>query len=117
MTRSTLPASRQRALSTGELADLRGMLEEQRAFRIEQLMHLQRPGPQGPLGSTDPEILASLATGARAALRDVQAALWRMDDGSYGVCTACGHAVEVQRLEIVPQTAECMACRRAAVRG
>ncbi len=117
MTRSTLPARRARALSTGELAHLRGMLEEQRAFRIDQLRQLQRPGPRAPLGSTDPEILTSLATGARAALHDVQAALWRLDDGTYGLCTACGHPVEVQRLEIVPQTAQCMACRRAALRG
>lgn len=117
MTRSTLPARRAPALPAGELAELRRMLEEQRAFRIEQLMQLHLPGPRGPLGSTDPEILTSLATGARAALHDVQAALWRMDEGRYGLCTACGAPVELERLEIVPQTAECLACHRAALRG
>jgi RNA polymerase-binding transcription factor DksA len=88
------------------------MLEEQREFRLEQLAELHRPAPLGPLGSTDPEIVRSLLSGAREALRDIQAALWRMDEGGYGSCVACGGAVEAERLEILPQTARCMACQR-----
>ena len=88
------------------------MLEEQREFRLEQLRELHEPGPGRPLGSTDPEIFRSLVAGAREALRDVQAALWRMDDGRYGRCVSCSGAVEVQRLEILPQTARCLACQR-----
>jgi RNA polymerase-binding transcription factor DksA len=51
-------------------------------------------------------------SGAREALRDIQAALWRMEEGRYGSCVSCGGAIEVQRLEILPQTARCMACQR-----
>ena len=69
------------ALSDHEMADLRVMLEEQRDFRLEQLAQLHRPDPHGPLSSANPEIFRSLADGARAALTDVQSALWRMDDG------------------------------------
>ena len=100
-------------LSPDQFAELRRMLEQQREFRLDQLTQLHLPGPHGPLSSTEPEIFRSLVAGARAALRDVQAALWRMDDGAYGRCVTCDRPVEVARLEILPQTAECMTCQRA----
>jgi hypothetical protein len=111
MTRSTL-AARGEPLSDGQLAVLRSMLEEQRAFRVEQLAQLHLPGPHGPLSSTDPEVFRSLAAGARAALRDVQSALWRMDEGNYGLCTSCGDTIGVERLEILPQSRLCLPCQR-----
>ena len=112
MAHTTLPATRGARLSDQHLTVLRSMLEEQRTFRLEQLAQLHRPGPGGPLSSTDPEIFRSLAAGARAALRDVQGALWRMEDGSYGSCLQCDQPIGVERLEILPQTALCMACQR-----
>ncbi len=111
MTSSTL-TNRMAALSADQLTQLRAMLEEQRDFRLEQLAQLHRPGPHGPLSSTNPEIFRSLAAGARAALGDVQSALWRMDDGHYGTCVACGEPLETARLEILPQVARCMPCQR-----
>jgi len=99
-------------LSTDRLAILRTLLEEQRAFRIDQLTQLNRPGLTGPLSTTDPEILQSLVAGGRAALHEVQAALWRMDDGTYGRCVECADAIPPERLEILPQTARCLACQR-----
>jgi RNA polymerase-binding transcription factor len=117
MTRSTLPARRSQALSTEDVAVLRSMLEEQREFRMDQLRQLHHPGPGALLSTTDPEIYRSLSAGARAALCDVQAALWRMDEGSYGRCTECDGPVELERLEILPQAATCLACRPAAPRG
>jgi DnaK suppressor protein len=120
VTRSTLPSRPDRppadngALTSYQLAVLRGMLEQQRAFRVEQLAQLHRPGNPGPLGSTNHEVFASLAAGARAALRDVQKALWRMDEGAYGQCITCGEPLDLKRLEILPQAALCMPCQRKA---
>lgn len=114
MSRFTLPGPLDVHLSDGRFAELRAMLEEQREFRLEQLAQLHRPWPQGPLSSTDPEIFRSLVAGAREALREVQAALWRMDVGRFGRCVACDEPVEIERLEILPQTALCMACQRTA---
>lgn len=113
MPRSTLPCPLGGHLSRRQLAELRAMLEEQREFRLEQLAELHQPAAVGPLGSTDPEIFRSLTSGAREALREIQAALWRMDEGRYGWCVSCGSAVEIERLEILPQTARCMACQRS----
>jgi DnaK suppressor protein len=46
---------------------------------------------------------------ATATLDQVQAALQRMDDGSYGVCIDCGRPIEPARLEAVPWTPYCKA--------
>jgi DnaK suppressor protein len=101
-------------LSVDEVTALRAMLEEQRAFRIDQLTELHHPERRSPLGTSDPEIFRSLSAGARAALRDVQAALWRIEDGTYGLCIDCQEPIPVERLEILPQTAVCLACHRSA---
>jgi DnaK suppressor protein len=115
MSRSTVHSPRgtsRAALTDDQLAVLRGMLEQQREFRVDQLTQLHLAAPSAPLSSSEPEIYRSLVAGARAALHEVQAALWRMEEGTYGRCVTCQHPVERERLEILPQTAQCMACQR-----
>ena len=109
---TTLPTPAEHPLTAAQLAVLRALLEEQREFRIDQLTQLHRAVPTDPLSSRDPEIERSLSTGALAALRDVQSALWRIDEGSYGRCTGCGASIPFERLEILPQTARCLRCQR-----
>jgi len=99
-------------LTSDQLASLRSALEEQRAFRVEQLAQLRHPGQLGPLSCADDEVLHSLRDAARAALREVQRALWRLEAGSYGRCTSCYEPLSVERLEVVPQAALCMPCQR-----
>jgi DnaK suppressor protein len=116
MARSTLPRSRGTALSGGQLLMLRAMLEEQREFRLDQLAALRRTNPRSPLSSSNREITVTLTMAAHAALQDVVDALHRMDEGRFGQCLDCGGPVEIERLEILPQTALCMACQRGAPR-
>lgn len=99
-------------LTPREYAQLRAMLEQQQDFRVEQLAALFRPGQPGRFGSAVDEVTASLVEGARAALRDVRAALYRMATGSYGLCTRCDDPIGRERLEILPQVAMCMTCQR-----
>lgn len=40
----------------------------------------------------------------------VEAALARLDDGTYGQCTVCHRAIPDERLEVVPWAATCVAC-------
>ena len=42
-------------------------------------------------------------------LEQVQDALRRLNDGTYGKCTVCGRPIEHARLEAVPWTPYCMA--------
>lgn len=43
-----------------------------------------------------------------AALTDVDRALKRLDEGTYGVCEACGRAIPAARLEIKPEARFCV---------
>ncbi len=52
------------------------------------------------------------ATVLSQTLKDVQDALRRIEDGSYGKCTLCGREIEEARLESVPWTQYCLADQR-----
>jgi len=46
-------------------------------------------------------------------LRDeVSLALQRIEDGSYGFCVECGHAIGAQRLAAMPYVSFCLRCQR-----
>lgn len=52
--------------------------------------------------------------GALAAkLADVERALAKIDEGTYGVCDRCGNAIAEGRLEVRPWSALCVTCAAA----
>src|SRR5512134_3699249 len=44
-------------------------------------------------------------------LRDIEAALRRMVDGSYGECSDCGTGIEFERLQVYPTAKRCVRCQ------
>jgi len=71
--------------------------------------------------SAAPLHLADVASGAvdadvqvlnteRSILEQIGAALARINDGSYGRCTACGKPIAEERLEALPYTSVCRDC-------
>ncbi|MFJ6212850.1 TraR/DksA family transcriptional regulator [Streptomyces sp. NPDC092296] len=88
---------------------LRESLEEQRRFRRQQLAEFATV-PAGHPAAGQLEVQHQLAASARMVLDDVEAALERMDDGSFGRCELCTRPVEQARLEIVPQARYCVRC-------
>ena len=44
-------------------------------------------------------------------MREVQAALVRIEDGTYGVCESCGEAIRPARLDAVPWARFCVHCQ------
>src|SRR5215510_3620056 len=56
------------------------------------------------------ELALKLGDRESKALADIDQALMRMREGSYGLCVRCGHAIDERRLEAVPTArydAEC----------
>ena len=45
-----------------------------------------------------------------ATLTDVERALAKLDEGTYGICDRCGATISPERLEARPWTALCVAC-------
>ena len=72
------------------------------------------PGtPDNHLGETatatvDREIDYSLGENAGELLEQIDAALARIEDGSYGTCTACGREIDPERLDAFPWAALCI---------
>lgn len=50
-------------------------------------------------------------------IRQVRAALARMEEGVFGTCQACGETIPIKRLKAVPCTPFCIRCQEAADRG
>ena len=48
---------------------------------------------------------------------DIDQALMRMDEGSYGVCISCGHPIDERRLEAMPTARYDAACQTAIDRA
>ena len=46
-----------------------------------------------------------------SALRDVNGALKRIEEGTYGVCRYCGKPIDPKRLEARPASSACMECK------
>ena len=80
--------------------------------RLDELLELK--GDYGP-GRGDPTVYSwelNLARQERAKgkLKKLGAALQRMEEGTYGICQACGQAIEPERLAALPTAALCVVC-------
>jgi len=53
----------------------------------------------------------------RSILDEIDAALQRIGDGTFGRCTACGSAIAEERLKAIPYTPLCVRCSRSAAEG
>jgi RNA polymerase-binding protein DksA len=60
----------------------------------------------------DRELDATLEDNEERMLDAIDAALKRIEDGTYGICTNCGEPIGAERLEAVPWTTQCIDCKR-----
>jgi RNA polymerase-binding protein DksA len=117
--------------SKEELATVRSALQSERIRLLEEidsaeagLADLIRDSGEGAgddqadAGSKtfEREHEMSLANNARDMLLQVDHALGRLADGSYGVCEGCGRAVGKYRLQAFPRATLCLSCKEAEER-
>ncbi|HEY8703512.1 MAG TPA: TraR/DksA C4-type zinc finger protein [Gaiellaceae bacterium] len=62
----------------------------------------------------DREIDFTLEENSGQVLVEIDAALKRIDDGTYGTCTNCGKEIAQERLEAHPWAALCIDCAKQA---
>ena len=60
----------------------------------------------------DREIAETLENNEEAVLAAIEAALRRIDEGTYGVCQRCGRQIAPERLEALPYAELCIDCKR-----
>ena len=65
----------------------------------------------------DREMDYSLEENSVHVLKEIDAALGRLDDGTFGKCTRCGKQIGEERLEAMPYATLCIDCKRLEERG
>jgi RNA polymerase-binding protein DksA len=58
------------------------------------------------------EVLERLSASERSEIEAIRRAIARIDEGRYGLCSACGDAIDPKRLEVLPFTDRCVSCAR-----
>jgi RNA polymerase-binding protein DksA len=60
----------------------------------------------------DRELDYTLEENSEHVLAEIEAALERVEEGTYGICANCGKPIAVDRLEALPWATLCIDCRR-----
>jgi DnaK suppressor protein len=63
------------------------------------------------------ELMFSLSDGERVLLLQIEEALKRMDDKTYGRCVNCAQRISMQRLQAIPWARFCIDCQEMAEKG
>ncbi|AWB87784.1 TraR/DksA family transcriptional regulator [Mycetocola zhujimingii] len=123
----------QKPLASSTLRHFRETLESERAELLAQQEHVAasltevrdaRDGeqddehdPEGPTLTAEWSRLTGLQDDAVRQLKDIDRALARIDDRSYGICTRCGKPIARARLDARPVAELCIDCARLAETG
>lgn len=112
------PASE--ALTKAELAEISaglGKMKTDIAKNVEDKKNLDLLAPEvgdsidQATQSLDKEILFELSDNERKILRDIEAALRKMEKGTYGLCEHCKNIIEKKRIKALPSARYCMTCQ------
>jgi DnaK suppressor protein len=115
--RATVPT-----VATDE-GSVQALLEERRQVLVEELARLTElpPEPVGNLsfgkrigdGTTEAVERISTTAAARsiaASIADIDRALAKLTEGTYGRCDECGEAISGERMDAIPWAAYCVTC-------
>ena len=69
---------------------------------------------EGDTVNVERDRLTVVASDALAKVGEIDAALSRVDEGTYGTCEACGNPIPEARLEAVPEATLCVTCKTGA---
>ena len=119
-------------LTTQEIGELRTRLESERGELADQLTTIEdqafaatQSDISGDVGVDDESADAGTATferekelsieqNVRDLIQKIDRALKRIDDGTYGICEACGKPIEKARIKALPYAELCIKDAQAA---
>ena len=119
------PSQSRRRLAPGELESFRQRLLDKRRELIGDVRGLQSEAVNGRGGASnampihmaergsetwEQALTLRLSESQASVLRDLDAALQRIHDGTYGVCEAAGERIPKGRLRAVPWARYCIKC-------
>jgi DnaK suppressor protein len=65
----------------------------------------------------DRELDFSLEENSTRVLDEIDSALRKIDEGTFGTCERCGQPIAPERLEAMPYATKCIDCKRQEERG
>jgi DnaK suppressor protein len=69
---------------------------------------------EGDTLNVERDRLLLVAAEAQARVAEIDAAIGRVDAGTYGRCESCGKPIPHARLEVLPEATLCVACKAGA---
>jgi DnaK suppressor protein len=101
----------ERADAEERLAEFDDAMAEVRTARSDATADDEHD-PEGPTMTQEWSQRTAVLADVRAELADVDRALARIADGSYGFCQRCGKRIAVARLDARPTAVLCIDCAR-----
>jgi RNA polymerase-binding transcription factor DksA len=96
--------------STDIATRFRALLQDQRADYVQQ-----REQALAECAQSVPDPVAQRRSAdLQVTIGEIDAALGRIDAGTYGRCVSCGAEIPEERLELRPFAGRCVACTQAA---
>ena len=107
------------------IAGIRKKIEKQRNTILSKIKRLRR---EDPFATEDRSIIVEPGTDAgtlfsheqvavfegklKGDLKEIEKALVKINNGTYGVCERCKKSIEPARLEVKPHAIYCLKCKR-----
>lgn len=108
-------------MKTAEILDFKRMLESRRDEAYVRLNRLTdetrsldqegRDSGDQSIATISKETLFQQNSRHRGQLRSIEAALLRIEDGTFGVCDNCSDDIAPRRLQALPWTERCLHCQ------
>lgn len=96
---------RQHALEAQLTSHLHGLSTAERAAEV-----LAQDGDDAPQRAPERDIAAALTAAEQRELQAMGAALQRLAQGAYGLCSTCRAAIPFDRLKVEPSALRCVPC-------
>jgi RNA polymerase-binding transcription factor DksA len=91
-------------------ARLAALTDRLGAIETELQSHNEKDWEELATAREGDEVLESIGVGSQEEMRAINAALLRIEAGSYGVCLRCGGNISEARLDLLPFTPFCKDC-------
>ena len=103
---------------TADIDRFKARLSERAAYLNRKLHQIEDSLDQEPPKDVedrasereDDEVKEGLGNAGLRELQQIEAALHRIENGTFGICATCGDTISDERLSVVPQTALCRDC-------
>ncbi len=98
--------------------DVRRQLLDQRAVLNAQVARIEEDQgepldddfAEQAIAREDDETLDAVERTALTEMRQIDAALARLDAGTYGICSTCGQSIDAARIRALPSATQCIDC-------